>query len=271
MRERRDAAAAAFQFLSRFPVKSDPGFSPELLRRSVLFYPVVGAAIGLCVAAGAALTGWMLPARPAAVITLILWVGLTGGLHLDGWMDSADGLLSYRPRERILEIMKDSRVGAMGVLACVLLLLLKASLVAALIEGYAYYELPLLLLPAIWSRWYMVRAMVHYPIARGNEGLAASFAGLAPSQERRALAIAALLSLAAAAAPLALGAGLDAWPLHLAAALLLPAAAWASGTVAARRISSRLGGLTGDVYGALNELLEAVLLLVLVLLQHNFM
>lgn len=271
MRERRDAAATAFQFLSRFPVKHDPGFSPELLRGSVTFYPLVGAAIGLCVAISAAITGLFLPAWPAAVITLILWVGLTGGLHLDGWMDSADGLLSYRPRERILEIMKDSRVGAMGVLACVLLLLLKVSLLAALIEGYAYSELPLLLLPAIWSRWYMVRAMVRFPIARGNEGLAASFAGLASSHERRALVAAALLSIAAAAAPLALGAGLAATPLLLAAAVLLPAAALASGTAAARRISSRLGGLTGDVYGALNELLEVTLLLVLVLLQHNFM
>lgn len=271
MSGRRDAAVTAFQFLSRFPVKHDPGFSPELLRGSVTFYPLVGAAIGLCVAISAAITGLFLPAWPAAVITLILWVGLTGGLHLDGWMDSADGLLSYRPRERILEIMKDSRVGAMGVLACVLLLLLKASLLAALIEGYAYSELPLLLLPAIWSRWYMVRAMVRFPIARGNEGLAASFAGLASSHERRALVAAALLSLAAAAAPLALGAGLGAWPLLLAAAVLLPAVALASGTAAARRISSRLGGLTGDVYGALNELLEVTLLLMLVLLQRNFM
>ncbi|ASA19611.1 adenosylcobinamide-GDP ribazoletransferase [Paenibacillus donghaensis] len=271
MRARRDAAAAAFQFLSRFPVRSQPGFSPELLRRSVVYYPLVGAAIGLSVAAGGAAASWLLPAGPAAVITLCLWVGLTGGLHLDGWMDSADGLLSYRPRERMLEIMKDSRVGAMGVLACVLLLLLKASLLSAWLARGQIAELPLLLLPPVWSRWFMVRTMVRLPIARGDEGLAASFAGLAPAHERRALAWAALLSLAAAAAPLALGAGLAAWPQHLAAAVLLPVAALACGTAAARRASSRLGGLTGDVYGALNELLEAVLLLALVLLQHNLL
>ncbi|KHL96103.1 cobalamin synthase, partial [Paenibacillus sp. IHB B 3415] len=166
----RGDAAAAFQFLSRFPVKYSPDFSPELLRRSVVYYPLVGAAIGLSAALGAAAAAWLLPAWPAAVITLILWVGLTGGLHLDGWMDSADALLSYRSRERMLEIMKDSRVGAMGVLACVLLLLLKASLLAALIEGGSYSMLPLLLLPPVWSRWYMVRAMARYPLARGNEG-----------------------------------------------------------------------------------------------------
>ncbi|MEK4330569.1 adenosylcobinamide-GDP ribazoletransferase [Paenibacillus sp. FSL R7-0312] len=193
----RGDAAAAFQFLSRFPVKYSPDFSPELLRRSVVYYPLVGAAIGLSAALGAAAAAWLLPAWPAAVITLILWVGLTGGLHLDGWMDSADALLSYRSRERMLEIMKDSRVGAMGVLACVLLLLLKASLLAALIEGGSYSMLPLLLLPPIWSRWYMVRAMARYPLARGNEGLAASFGGLPAWLERRARLSAALLTLAA--------------------------------------------------------------------------
>ncbi|KGE18995.1 adenosylcobinamide-GDP ribazoletransferase [Paenibacillus wynnii] len=267
MRERRDAAAAAFQFLSRFPVRSQPGFSPELLKRSVVYYPLVGAAIGLCTAGGAAAAALLLPPLPAAVITLILWVGLTGGLHLDGWMDSADALLSYRPRERMLEIMKDSRVGAMGVLACVLLLLLKVSLLAALLEGSSWFELPLLLLPLIWSRWFMVRAMSRWPLARAGEGLAGSFAGLPPLHEKRALLSAALLSLAACALP-ALG-GTAAWPLPLAAVLLLPGAAWICGTLAARRVCSRLGGLTGDIYGALNELLEAVLLLLLVLLQHN--
>jgi len=268
MKPRRDAAAAAFQFLSRFPVRSQPGFTPELLKRSVVYYPLVGAAIGACTAIGAAVAALLLPPLPAAVITLILWVGLTGGLHLDGWMDSADALLSYRTRERMLEIMKDSRVGAMGVLACVLLLLLKTALLAALLEGGPLYALSLLLLPPVWSRWFMVRAMGRWPLARAGEGLAGSFAGLPPVHERRALAGAALLSLAAALPALA-GGGTAAWPLALAAVLLLPGAALLCGTLAARAVSGRLGGLTGDVYGALNELLEAVLLLLLVLLQHN--
>ncbi|WP_151732943.1 adenosylcobinamide-GDP ribazoletransferase [Paenibacillus tengchongensis] len=270
MSARRDAAAA-FQFLSRFPVKGGGDFSRELLQRSVSYYPLVGAAIGASAALCAAAGGWLLPDWPAAVITLIVWVYLTGGLHLDGWMDSADALFSYRTRERMLEIMKDSRVGAMGVLACVLLLLLKASLLSAIIGGGRLAELPLLLLPPVWSRWFMVRAMARYPHARGNEGLAAGFAGLPPRQERRTLVCAALLSLAAAAAPLAFGANNGRWPLLLAAACLAPLAAWACGTAAARRVSARLGGLTGDIYGALNEGLEAALLLLLVLLQHNLL
>ncbi|MFC3748444.1 adenosylcobinamide-GDP ribazoletransferase [Paenibacillus sp. GCM10012306] len=267
MRTQRDAATAAFQFLSRFPIRRDVGFSKQLLQRSVVYYPLVGAAIGLCTAAVAGLFGLLLPPLPTAVLSLIVWVALTGGLHLDGWMDTADGLLSYRSRERMLEIMKDSRVGAMGVLACVLLLLLKASLLAAILADNSYTSLFLLVLAPVWSRWAMVRAMVRWPIARGDEGLAANFAGLTPTHEQRAGICATLLSLAAAGAALALGGG-TAWPLTLAAALLLPVAAFICGNMAAHRAVSRLGGLTGDVYGALNELLEAVLLLVLAMLQH---
>ncbi|MCZ4151790.1 adenosylcobinamide-GDP ribazoletransferase, partial [Escherichia coli] len=114
-----------------------------LLRESVVYYPLVGAAIGLAVWLGGALFGTVLPALPAAVLTLTLWVWLTGGLHLDGWMDTADGLLSYRSRERMLEIMKDSRVGAMGVIACVLLLMMKAALLADFIAQGHWAYVPL--------------------------------------------------------------------------------------------------------------------------------
>ena len=76
-----------------------------------------------------------LPTMPAAVLLLAIWVVLTGGLHLDGLMDTADGILSHRPREQMLEIMKDSRVGAMGVIVCVLHLLLKFSLLYTLLDA----------------------------------------------------------------------------------------------------------------------------------------
>ncbi|MDU5948969.1 MAG: adenosylcobinamide-GDP ribazoletransferase, partial [Paenibacillus macerans] len=141
---------AAFQFLTRFPVRAELDFTPELLRRSVRYYPLVGAAVGLSVWAAAVLSAWLLPPLPAAVLALIVWVWVTGGLHLDGWMDTADGLLSYRPREKMLEIMKDSRVGAMGVLACVLLLMLKASLLASLLQGGVWQTGAALLTAPVW-------------------------------------------------------------------------------------------------------------------------
>ncbi|MGN7358542.1 adenosylcobinamide-GDP ribazoletransferase [Paenibacillus sp. SAF-054] len=268
MRQGTQALAAAFQFLSRFPVKAQLDYTPELFRQSTRFYPLVGAAIGAAVWCGAAAASYLLPPLPAAVVIVALWVALTGGLHLDGWMDTADGLLSYRSREKMLEIMKDSRVGAMGVLACVLLLLLKTSLVYSLLTG----GLPplLLLLPPIWSRWFMVHAMASWPMARGKEGLAGqNFNGMQKRHSLAAVPGAAMLTAAAAALFPLLGIG-DFSLLRAGLSwLLLPLAAWAAGVWAARRMTRKLGGLTGDTYGALNEGIETVLLLVLVIILHR--
>ncbi|MDQ0087242.1 adenosylcobinamide-GDP ribazoletransferase [Paenibacillus anaericanus] len=257
---------AAFQFLSRIPIKVELDFTPALLRRSVKYYPLVGAVIGLVVWAGGTLSAWALPSLPAAVITLILWVWMTGGLHLDGWMDSADALLSYRSREKMLEIMKDSRVGAMGVLACVLLLLFKVSLIASLLELGALPAFMALLVAPIWSRWFMGWAMRSWPMAREGEGLAGRFHGLS----LRDIILSTILAITLSASGLFL-ASFTAWNevpwmrlvLYF---VLLPLVTYGVGTLSARVMSSKLGGLTGDTYGALNEGLEVVLLLLAVLI-----
>ncbi|SEM92821.1 adenosylcobinamide-GDP ribazoletransferase [Paenibacillus sp. OK076] len=289
--EQKHAAAAAFQFLSRFPVKMQLDFVPPLLRESVVYYPLVGAVIGLCVWLGGALTGALLPSFPAAVLTLTLWVWLTGGLHLDGWMDTADGLLSYRSRERMLEIMKDSRVGAMGVIACVLLLMMKASLIADFIARGNWDYGALLILPMIWSRWFMVYAMAALPNARKDDGLAVLFKGLGERKEvQRARSSAVGLTFLAGVITWAAvwifqpdtamfqvlemenGLGTLPWWLYpVAAIIVVPLAGYVIGKFVAGRISERLGGLTGDTYGAMNELLEAALLTVLSLLQGFFL
>ncbi|SHN73682.1 cobalamin-5'-phosphate synthase [Paenibacillus sp. ov031] len=289
--EQKHAAAAAFQFLSRFPVKMQLDFAPPILRESVVYYPLVGAIIGLCVWLGGALMGALLPSFPAAVLTLTLWVWLTGGLHLDGWMDTADGLLSYRTRERMLEIMKDSRVGAMGVIACVLLLMMKAALIADFIARGNWAYGALLILPMIWSRWFMVYAMAAWPNARKDDGLAVLFKGLGERREvQRARSSAVGLSILAGVITWAVvwifqpdtamfqvlatenGLGTLPWWLYpVAAIIVVPLAGYVIGKFVAGRISERLGGLTGDTYGAMNELLEAALLTVLILLQGFFL
>ncbi|WP_404303516.1 adenosylcobinamide-GDP ribazoletransferase [Paenibacillus sp. DP01] len=286
MSRERQAVAAAFQFLTRLPVKAELDFSPELLKRSASYYPLVGVIIGIIVWGIAALTAMVLPPLPCAILTLAVWVWLTGGLHLDGWMDAADALFSYRSRERMLEIMKDSRVGAMGVIACVLLLMLKASLLyTVLVERNAS---GLLILPMVWSRWFMVHAMRRWPKARNDDGLAARFADMNGKRVGLAVFWAVLVTLCAAAGQY-IFAGLatvteEAGGLSLAGAYLqmhlsnsgsfpiwlgfalLPLLAYGAGTFVANRINRRLGGLTGDIYGALNELLETVLLLFIVIL-----
>lgn len=288
--KQKHAAAAAFQFLSRFPVKTQLDFAPPLLRESVVYYPLVGAAIGLSVWLCGALTGALLPAFPAAVLTLTLWVWLTGGLHLDGWIDTADGLLSYRTRERMLEIMKDSRVGAMGVIACVLLLMMKAALIADFIAHGNWVYGALLILPMIWSRWFMVYAISAWPNARGDDGLAVLFKGLGKQREvQRARSTAIGLTLLAGVITLAavwifepdtgtadaMMSSLGTWPwpwwlYPVTAVIVIPLACYVIGKFVAARISEKLGGLTGDTYGAMNELLEAALLTVLSVLHGLF-
>lgn len=259
---------AAFQFLTRFPVKAELDFTPELLRDSTRHYPLVGAAIGISTCAAALLAAWVLPPLPAAVVSLIVWVWLTGGLHLDGWMDCADALLSYRPRDKMLEIMKDSRVGAMAVLACVLLLMLKAALLYSLITaGHLAISCALLTVP-VWSRWFMTYAISKWPSAREGEGLAAQFGAMNASNAQSAAVSAIFITFLGMSIPLLIfgvNIGLPAasYGIYFFAAPLLTLVA---GIYAGGRVNKKLGGLTGDVYGALNEGLEALLLLAAVIL-----
>ncbi|GIP38780.1 adenosylcobinamide-GDP ribazoletransferase [Paenibacillus sp. J31TS4] len=251
---------AAFQFLSRLPVRIRLTYTEEVFRRSVVFYPLVGAVIGLFLAGGGALAGWGLPPFPSGVFVLALWVGLTGALHLDGLMDTADGLLSHRSRERMLEIMKDSRVGAMGVIAGVLVLLAKASLLVSLLDrGWAGAALPLACVP-VWSRWWMVASIAGWPYARAEGGgMGGLFRGVTLRSAAASGAAAAALTFA-----LLLAGGFGA-ARAAAAVCVLAGLTAAAGWLLNRRIAGRLGGLTGDTYGAVNELLELTLLAALVL------
>lgn len=189
---------------------------------------------------------WLInPFFPAPVEAALLVVGLvmlSGGMHLDGFMDTLDGLLSGRSRERMLEIMHDSRAGALGVTGVVCLLLLKYSLWLglALDEQVAV----LLVVPAI-SRWGMTLAVFFFPYAR-TSGLGAIYVKHTGVKE---LVVATVIAGASAAVFMGLlGIGLLTFCFLLTYLL-------------ARTIANKLGGLTGDVYGFINETLEVVLLL----------
>jgi adenosylcobinamide-GDP ribazoletransferase len=265
------ACAAAFQFLTRLPVPVSLQYDDALFRRSVVFYPLVGAVVGLLLSlAGLLLQGDLLPAihysgvgtGVTAALLLVLWVAVTGALHLDGLMDTADGIFSHRSREQMLEIMKDSRVGAMGVVTCVLLMLCKWTLLQqwlTLPAGVFAYALPL---AAIWSRWFMVVAIACWPYARAGQaagGLGGFFRGLGFKHLLINTVGAVLLS--------ALLSGWSEPALFSRHSLAVTAAAFATtvllGTAISVYLNRKLGGLTGDTYGALNEVLETVLLFIL--------
>lgn len=115
----------ALQFLTRIHLKNQPDLTIEDFGRSTKFFPLVGAILGFIYLLAAwcliAVFGW---ANFVTTILVLLPVFVTGGLLLDGYMDTADGVFSARDRERKLEIMKDSRVGSFGVIALVALMMI---------------------------------------------------------------------------------------------------------------------------------------------------
>ena len=195
--------------------------------------------VGLLIGTGLALLYWVTPAAIAPFVMVLYLVVISGALHLDGLCDSADALFSHRDREKKLAIMKDVHAGTMGVVAIVLVLGAKG-VAFAHIDGVAV----LILIPAL-SRFGMAVAMQRLPYAR-SEGLAKPFFdGATPGL---VVPGAILFVLAFFALPSGLFIGILGTYLIFLALILW----WY------RRM---IGGVTGDMLGALCELCEAVLLL----------
>jgi adenosylcobinamide-GDP ribazoletransferase len=239
----------AVTFLTGVPLKVEGDVSPADLWRSMGWYPLVGLVIGAAAWAVYAGLTYVVPGLVAAALVVIFLELLTRGLHMDGVMDTADGILSGAPRERALEIMKDHNVGAMGVVSAVLLLVLKVAALGALARPEA--AAPLL------AGWCAARALPAldvylWPYAR-QAGTGEAFTrerSLGPVELACAFLVAGVV--VAGVAGLLLGA-LGSWYAGLVAAVAAMAVALAVQAAVARR----LGGLTGDVYGMGIELAEA--------------
>jgi len=221
--------------------------------RTMAFYPLVGAVIGALLAGLAWLSGELrlaeaAPLLPAALI-LAGWAALTGALHLDGWADCCDALFVPVSRERRLEIMKDPRLGGFGAAGLILLLIVKLAALQGVAASPA--ALPTLIAIPTLARWAAVIAAKAYPSARPG-GMGDYFRrGLGRRELLLATAIAAI-----AAAPL-LWRGALLWAVVGLALLAL-----------SRLACARLGGLTGDVYGAIIELAETAALVAAAFTVH---
>ena len=133
------------QFLTRISIKKDIGYDPHM-ERGIVYFPVVGAIIGLILFVGFRVFNWIFSGIDniylLATLILILELIITGGLHMDGFGDTFDGFFSYRSKDRILEIMRDPRLGTNGLLAIVALVVLKIVAMATLI----YYNMAVYLI-----------------------------------------------------------------------------------------------------------------------------
>lgn len=159
---------AALRFLTVIPINYCSEKDGEYFKRSLVYFPVVGLLIGVLGFALVSVLLLFLPQNVCAVTGIAYLAFISGCLHLDGLSDSGDGLLSSRPRARILEIMKDSRVGAMGVIVTLFLILGKYSALATMDPHLM--SVAILLMP-LAGRTAILLTMATLPYAREEGGL----------------------------------------------------------------------------------------------------
>ncbi|MHB0939987.1 MAG: adenosylcobinamide-GDP ribazoletransferase [Armatimonadota bacterium] len=231
---------AAFQFLTIFPAFIKRMFTSRELGQAVGWFPLVGVVLGALLYAVNHAARLVFPDSVSAALTLLAWVVFTRAFHLDGFMDTCDGLFGGWTPERRLEIMKDSRIGAFGAAGGVLVLLLKYTALAASLDIG-----PVLVISTTLARWGMALAIFAFPYAR-EQGL-----GRELKDNVGWLQIVLATSIALIVIWFVTGMmGLIAFAL---AGLTL----W----FGARFILRLIPGLTGDSYGALCEGIELVVLL----------
>ena len=238
----------AARFLTVLPIPGPRERDPEGVARSAGWFPLVGLLIGgLLVGLDFGLSEvWDRPFVDAVLVAAL--VVLTSALHLDGLMDTCDGL-GGRSKEQRLAIMSDSRTGAFGVAGCVIVLMLKWTALSAVPDSL---RMETLLLAPVLSRWAMVGAIRAFPYAR-PDGLGRAFKANVTWKE---------ISLASTIA-LAVALGWVFWQGAVMAAVVAAIAA-----VVGIFLVRRLGGMTGDTYGAVNEFGELAVLILLPLVAE---
>lgn len=234
----------ALSFLTIIPAYGSRVAGEKEMANSLYYYPLVGFIIGGFLGALAWLSDLLRLGSGGDALIVVAWIVISGGLHLDGLMDSADGLFSGRDRERKLQILKDSRVGAMGGIALVAVILLKFAFLTSL--PYEYKLWALLIAPAA-GRCFMVYEVLLFPYARSGPSLGKCFG----AEVGKAKIVGATLLLVIGAYMAASLMGI--WTVMITAVPMVIIARW---------IDRALGGHTGDTYGATCELSETLFLII---------
>jgi adenosylcobinamide-GDP ribazoletransferase len=247
----------ALQFFTRLPIPRWVGFDPAWLNQASRYFPLVGVVVALITGAAYALAAWFLPAPVAVVISTAVGIHATGAFHEDGFADMCDGFGGGMTPERVLEIMKDSRIGAYGAIGTICMLGLKLVTLSLLPPLAAIGALlvahPLSRLMAtslIWRLDYARAEGKAKPLAqkmRGSEFLIAAVTAIVPALvviELRWLPPAVLVS----------------------GVIVATIATW----WLARKCVRRIGGYTGDCLGAVQQVTEVMFYLcALASFQHG--
>ena len=248
------------QFLTRIKIQSQTVWTEENFGKSVKYFPLIGAIIGIISASTAGIffvvTSAKLPILTGA-LAFVLPIIITGGIHFDGFIDSVDGLFSGREREKILEIMKDSRVGAFGAVSLVLIATLEVATLIELFKISLTWSLAAIFSAPIISRLMMVVTIGKFPYAR-SQGMGKAFADYTT---RRTILFATLTAILILAALIFVDvkiflAGIFALIISLGFTFYF-------GNFATKKI----GGVTGDIYGAASTLVELIVPIIFLLCE----
>jgi len=239
----------ALQFLTIIPIRLKEA-GDQRMASSLVFYPFVGLLLGLFLS-GVSVLFSFLNFSPLAlsVITVVVLIIITGGLHLDGLSDTADAFLSGKPKGQMLEIMRDSRTGVMGVLSLISVILIKIVLLFSISKSLQPIALMLMCSLSCWSA---VAAMFFFPYAR-KEGKAGIFI---KGMNLKIFIFSSIAAVFCAA---------TVWQVKgLIILLIVTGFSYAAG----RFSTGKIGGITGDTLGAGIELTEVITLLFIFILGN---
>jgi adenosylcobinamide-GDP ribazoletransferase len=240
---------AALRFLTIIPLPWRREVSPEAVGRSIVYFPVVGVIIGLILVGLNWLLGLALPPALVSVLLVVALAAISGALHLDGFIDTCDGMAGGKTVEERWRVMQDSRAGSFGIIGVCLLLLVKYVSLNAVPDSWL---IPTLVLMPVVSRWAMVYAIFAYPYAKPS-GLGTVFKQ-GVSWQRFTIATAITLAVVVVLAQLT--------------GFIIMLIIWVIVVAMVACLKGKFGGLTGDTYGAINEVAEVCLLILVCLLAH---
>lgn len=230
----------ALQFLTILPIRIPGRIKEEETAASIAYFPLAGLVIGLILAATVFVFGFLPPAVTIALV-IASSILLTGGLHLDGFADTCDGFYAGRTKERRLQIMRDPHIGTMGAIAIIILLLLKFTILLNLPKQILWRTLVIM---PLFAKFWLVLACYKSRYAR-EEGKAKLFIG---KSRARTVLITGILTLGLS---FALG-GVKAIIAYVFSSICL--------FLFMNYIKKRIGGMTGDTAGAINETAETLLI-----------